>query len=127
MNGQDKWIAGILVFQALTAGAALIWQAAASPLPMGTLLVMGPLSLLALIAGIGSFKGKRWARICGLLVFFVQIVSVATPSFFFAFWLGVHFDISFGWFGWGKIGVNLIALAMAGWAGSRLLATGRAV
>ena len=77
MNWQDRVIAGFLVFQAVLSAATLVWLA--GQLPWSTLASIGPLSLLALVAGIASFKRRRWARIAGVAVFLAQIVSVSTP------------------------------------------------
>lgn len=124
MNWQDRVIAGFLVFQAVLSAATLVWLA--GQLPWSTLASIGPLSLLALVAGIASFKRRRWARIAGVAVFLAQIVSVSTPSFFFALWLGVQFNVRLGWFDAGEIGVNLLALGFCVWAAVRLVANERA-
>ena len=84
--------------------------------PATTWLVLSLISIAAAIAGIASLQRRTWGRRLGIFVFLVQIPSFQTPWFFYAVWLGIHLNISFGWIGTGEFGINLLALFMFIWA-----------
>lgn len=116
MTKQDKFIAVFLIFQGLAGIATTLWLAALGGLSTGVLLVLAPAIVAALIAGVGSFRNLSWARALGIAVFAAQVPSFQTPWFFYSVWLGVHLNITLGWIDAGKVGVNLLALAMLIWA-----------
>ncbi|ALN80974.1 hypothetical protein [Lysobacter antibioticus] len=121
MAKQDKFIAGFLVFQAAAGAATLVWQAIASGVLLVSVLIVVPVTIIAaFVAGIASFKGLAWARKLAIAVFAAQVLSFQTPWFFYSVWLGFQLSISVGWFDSGKIGINLVALAMLAWTMTRM-------
>jgi hypothetical protein len=112
---QDKLIAWFLLVQAVAGTATAIW-AGVNGAPATAWLVLSVASIAAAVAGILSLQGRPWGRGLGALVFLIQIPSFHTPWFFYAVWLGIHLNISFGWKGTGEVGINLLALAMFLWA-----------
>ncbi|MBW3550364.1 MAG: hypothetical protein KY442_05920 [Proteobacteria bacterium] len=116
MIKQDKFIAGFLIFQAIAGTAVAVWLAVTAGPSLGVLLALGPASLAALIAGLGSLRGLGWARTLGIVVFSIQIPSFQTPWFFYAVWLGGHLNITVEWTNTGELGINLLALGMLLWA-----------
>jgi len=120
---QDKVIGGVLVAHGVL-GAAWTYSTA-SQFGFPEIFVVPNLVLAAIgfVSGIGCFTGRRWAALLGVLFLAVQLLHVLTPTFHFSFTLGFNFVVSAGWFGWGKIGVNLFALAMLIWLLTRLRAS----
>ena len=119
MNWQDRFIPGFLLLQAAMAAATLLWQGTVMGLSTWTWVIVVPFVLAAVVAGIAALRQLRWTRKLIVAIYAFQILSYVSPTFMFDLWLGLHFKLSVGWLDGGKIGVNLLALAMTGWAGSR--------
>lgn len=119
MRWQDKFIPLFLLAQAAMSVVTLILQSVVGGGFSRGWAIAVPLILVAVVAGIGALKGLRWARMTIVVVYAVQILSYVSPAFSFDLWLGFHFKLSLSWIGTGTLGVNLLALAMTAWAGSR--------
>lgn len=118
MSRQDKVIAWILILEGAMALATLAYAWYVSP-SIGTLLLLGPLSLMSIGAGIGILRRRRWAYILGMIVLLVQVPAVQTPWFYYFLWLGLQFKIYVGTIGAWQVGINLLALAILVWLGYR--------
>jgi len=123
MTKQDKIIAWFLILQGIAGFALTAWFFFRYGIPLAAILMFIPLSIAALIAGIGSLFRRRWAVWLGIAVFALQIPIIVTPSFTFFVWLGIHFDLSFIWRGHAKLGFNLVGLVMLIWASIRCRAS----
>ena len=90
MTKQEKAISYFLIFQAVVGTATFGWIATRSDLPAALWGIFVPLIAAALTAGIGSLHQARWAFVLGMVVFAVQVPIIATPTFQFYAWLGLH-------------------------------------
>jgi hypothetical protein len=111
LTGLDKFIAWFLVFQAAAGGLTGGWIAYNGGPAGGTAIIL-LVAIAAAVAGAGSFRGATWARKLGIAVFALQIPSFQTPWLFYAIWLGVHMNIHVVLGGWGKLGINLLAVVL---------------
>ena len=116
MAKQDKIIAWLLILQGIAGLTLTGWLVFRYGMSLVAILMFIPLSSAALVAGLGSLARKRWAVWLGIVVFALQIPIIATPSFTFFVWLGIHFDLTFIWKGHARLGFNVIGLAMFIWA-----------
>jgi|GEM_PF-2135412 len=120
MATQDKIIAGVLTIHSLLGALWTYFVASQLGFPIFFLTSNFALAAIGLAAGIGCFKKLRWSALLGLLFFAVQLPHIITTSFRFSFSLGLNATISFGWFGFGQMGINLFALAMLIWISFRV-------
>jgi hypothetical protein len=119
VSTQDKAIAWILVLQGLAGSATLIYTSLVSTPSIGAIILLAPLSLLSIGAGIGILRSERWGYILGISVLLDQIPAIQTPWFHYFVWLGLQLKIFMGSVGAWQIGVNLLALALFGWVSYR--------
>lgn len=123
MTRKDKFIAWFLIFQATVGLATFTWLAAHGSVQLGGWLTLPPLAAAALVAGISSLRENRWGSLLGLVVFAIQTPIIATRTFGFYLWLGVHLDMIIVWAGHAKLGFNLVGLAMLIWSAIRYRAS----
>ncbi|HUA79536.1 MAG TPA: hypothetical protein VL997_04130 [Dyella sp.] len=120
----DKIISGALLTHGLYGCVWTIQLASSHGYPGLFLLPNTMLALAGVVAGIGCFRGKRWAAYTGLVFWGIQIIDILTPTFQFSFTLGLNAVLAAGWYGVGQFGVNIFALILLLWLLARTRAPG---
>ena len=120
MAKSDKILSGILLGHGLLGGIWVALMASRYGYSPAFLAPNLALVVAGVVAGIGCLLGKRWAAYTGLLFWGIQIVHILTPAFQFSFTLGLNAVLSAGWYGFGQIGLNVIALALFCWLAARM-------
>jgi len=123
MAKSDKIVSGILLGHGLL---GCVWVAQMAPQYGHSPTFLVPnlgLALVGIVAGIGCLLSKRWAAYMGLVFWGIQIIHVLTPTFQFSFALGLNTVLSAGWYGFGQIGLNVVALALFCWLAARIKAS----
>ena len=124
LKKQDKFIAGILIAHGLLGAIWTYSIASRLESPASFFLSNLALAAVGVTAGISSLRRRRWGAILGMVFFAVQLLHIVTPTLRWSFTLGLDLTVSFGWIETGDLGVNLFALAMLVWSGSRIVAMG---
>lgn len=119
-GGQDRIIAAMLLVYGLANGALLAYMATVVPLPAGFLAASVALAGAGIVAGAGSLRGLRWARILSALFFLVQVAHAALPTLGASLVLGIHFTVSVTGTQGEPIGIDPIAVTLLAWSLVRL-------
>ncbi|ANB16253.1 hypothetical protein [Dokdonella koreensis] len=123
MGWQDRCIAAVLLVYGLGGIALLIYLATVVPLPAGYLAASAALSGVALAAGVGSLRNRRWARWLGALFFLVQVAQAALPESGSSVLLGLHFTVSVSGVQGGSVAIDPFAVLLLAWSLVRLVRT----